>query len=479
MQHDALIDFPRNLSAYPAIPEAPLLDVLQTRIDVDPFNAVATAIFGLAVLHTFVAGWFTGLSHRVQHRHDERFAAQGRPPQPSVAAEVLHFLGEIEVVFGLWSLPLLIAILFFRGWDTAKHYVNDTVNYTEPLFVVVIMALASTRPVVTLAETWLRALARSGRNTPGAWWLVILTVAPLLGSLITEPAAMTIAALLLARQFYDLKPSMTLRYATLGLLFVNVSIGGTLTHFAAPPVLMVARLWEWDTPFMLGHFGWRAVLAILASTTLYYLAFRKEFSALATRRAVPEVEVAAEEAESGQSLLPIPAWVTLVHLGFVAWTVLNAHYPALFIGGFLFFVGFARATSAYQSQLDIKTPLLVGFFLAGLVIHGGLQGWWIQPVLSSLSENGLFWGATVLTAVNDNALITYLATLVPDFSDSLKVAVVEGAVTGGGLTVIANAPNPAGQALLGRFFDDSVSPARLFAAALVPTLLAAAMFRLI
>src|SRR5687768_3303664 len=192
MQHDALIDFPRNLSAYPAMPEAPLLDVIQTRIDVDPFNAIATAIFSLAVLHTFVASWFTGLSHHLQHRHDARFAAQGRAPQPSVAAEALHFLGEIEVVFGLWSLPLLIAILFFRGWDTAKHYVNDTVNYTEPLFVVVIMALASTRPVVTLAETWLRVLARSGRNTPGAWWLVILIVAPLLGSLITEPAAMTI-----------------------------------------------------------------------------------------------------------------------------------------------------------------------------------------------------------------------------------------------------------------------------------------------
>ncbi len=479
MQHDALIDFPRNLSAYPPMPQAPLLDVLQARIDADPFNVIATAIFVMAVLHTFVASWFTGLSHRVQHRHDERFAAQGRAPQPSVAAEALHFLGEIEVVFGLWSLPLLLAIIFFRGWDTAKHYVNDTVNYTEPLFVVVIMALASTRPIVTLAESWLRKLAQLGRSTPGAWWIVILIVAPLLGSFITEPAAMTIAALLLARQFYDLNPSATLRYATLGLLFVNISIGGTLTHFAAPPVLMVARPWNWDTSFMLGHFGWRSAIAIVISTTLYYLAFRKEFATLATRGAVPEIEVAAEEAAAGRALLPIPGWVTLVHLGFVAWTVLNAHYPALFIGGFLFFVGFARATSAYQSQLDIKTPLLVGFFLAGLVIHGGLQGWWIAPVLSSLSENGLFWGATVLTAFNDNALITYLATLVPDFSESLKIAVVEGAVTGGGLTVIANAPNPAGQALLGRFFDDSVSPARLFAAAVVPTLIAAAMFRLI
>ena len=163
----------------------------------------------------------------------------------------------------------------------------------------------------------------------------------------------------------------------------------------------------------------------------------------------------------------------------MAWTVINAHYPALFIGGFLFFLGFARATAAYQSQLDIKTPMLVGFFLAGIVIHGGLQGWWIAPVLSSLSEEGLFWGATILTAFNDNALITKLATLVPNLGEALKVAVVEGAVTGGGLTVIANAPNPAGQALLSRFFDGSVNPLRLFAAAVIPTLIAAAAFRLL
>lgn len=477
--HDALIEFPRNLSAYPALPQQPLLDVLQARIELDPFNAVATAIFMLAVLHTFFASWFTSASHRLQARHDERLAATGQLWRPSVAAEVLHFLGEIEVVFGLWSLPLLAAIIATQGWATATHYVNDTVNYTEPLFVVVIMALASTRPIVTLAESSLRFLARLGKATPGAWWIVILTVAPLLGSFITEPAAMTIAALLLARQFFDLNPSATLRYATLGLLFVNVSIGGTLTHFAAPPVLMVARTWAWDTAFMIGHFGWRSAIAIGISTLTYYLVFRREFRALAAAKTVPDVEIAAEEADLGQSLLPIPVWVTAAHAGFMAWTVLNAHYPALFIGGFLFFVGFARATAAYQSRLDIKTPLLVGFFLAGLVIHGGLQGWWIAPVLSSLPETRLFWGATVLTGFNDNALITYLATLVPDFAEHFKVAVVEGAVTGGGLTVIANAPNPAGQALLGRFFDGSVSPAKLFAAAIIPTLIAAAMFRLI
>ncbi len=477
--HDALIDFPRQLADYPVIPGQPLFDLLRSRIELDPINGVATAIFLLAVVHTFMASRFTAASHRRQARLDARLTAAGLPLRPSIGAELLHFFGEIEVVFGLWALPLIVAITVTHGFDTATHYLNDTVNYTEPLFVVVIMALASTRPVITLAESCLRVLAGLGRSTPGAWWIVILTVAPLLGSFITEPAAMTIAALLLARQFYDLKPSARLRYATLGLLFVNVSIGGTLTHFAAPPVLMVARIWEWNTPFMISHFGWRAAIAIAVSTLVYYVLFRKEFAALASRVAAADVEIAEDEAFRGRALLPVPAWLTVAHLAFMAWTVLNAHYPVLFVGLFLFFIGFARATAPYQSRVDMKTPMLVGFFLAGLVIHGGLQAWWIGPVLSRLSETGLFWGATALTAFNDNALITYLATLVPDLDERLKVAIVEGAVTGGGLTVIANAPNPAGQALLGRFFDGSVSPLGLLAAALVPTLVAAAMFTMI
>lgn len=475
---NTLTEFPRSLDAYPAVAGG-LWDVLAARLQAEPFNAIATAIFVLAVSHTFVAARFSSAAHHVQEASNARLATAGLPWRPSVKAEVLHFFGEIEVVFGLWGLPLMIAIMWSRGWDIAKHYVNDTVNYTEPLFVVVIMALASTRPVVSLAESVLRRVAQLGHCTPAAWWFTILIVAPLLGSLITEPAAMTIAALLLARQFYDLQPSMRLRYATLGLLFVNVSIGGTLTHFAAPPVLMVARTWEWTTPFMLGHFGWRAALAIGVSTLLYWFAFRKEFTSLAARSPMPEVESPSEESAEGQRLLPIPWWVTAVHLAFMAWTVMNAHYPVLFVAGFLFFLGFAKATAAYQSMVDLKTPLLVGFFLAGLVLHGGLQGWWIAPVLSSLGETPLFWGATILTAFNDNALITYLATLVPNLSDSFKIAVVEGAVTGGGLTVIANAPNPAGQALLGRFFDGPIHPLRLLLSALIPTLVAAAAFRLI
>jgi hypothetical protein len=259
---------------------------------------------------------------------------------------------------------------------------------------------------------------------------------------------------------------------------VNVSIGGTFTQFAAPPVLMVARPWGWDMPFMLAHFGWRAAVAILASTLVYYALFRKELRSLASRDPVPDIMAPPPEAAAlGRGVLPIPAWIIIVHVLFIAWTVVNAHYAALFLAGFLFFLGFDRATAAYSTLTEFKTPLLVGFFLAGLVIHGGLQGWWIGPVLSRLTESPLFLGSTLLTAFNDNALITYLATLVPNLDPNLKLAVVGGAVTGGGLTVIANAPNPAGQALLGRFFGGGVHPLYLLAGAAIPTVIAAAAFR--
>jgi hypothetical protein len=474
----AVVVIPRPLESYPSAADQSLAAELAARAQIEPFNALATGVFLLAVLHTFTAVRFTALAHRVQHRHDQQFRAKGRPPVPSVRAEMLHFLGEVEVVFGLWAVVLLAATTASLGWQTATHYVNDTVNYTEPLFVVVIMALASTRPIIGFAESALRLVAGAGGATPAAWWATILTIGPVLGSFITEPAAMTICALLLARQFYDLRPSARLKYATLGVLFVNISIGGTLTQFAAPPVLMVARAWGWDIPFMALNFGWRAVTAIVLSTLVYFVLFRGEFRRLSAMRPVPDVDRPDEEA-NGFALLPVPGWVVAVHLAFMAWTVFNAHYPALFLGGFLFFLGFARATSPYQSRIELKTPLLVGFFLAGLVIHGGLQGWWIAPVLSRLPEVPLFLGATALTAVNDNALITYLATLVPNLGDELKLAVVQGAVVGGGLTVIANAPNPAGQALLGRFFDGAISPVGLLAGALVPTAIAAAVFRLL
>jgi hypothetical protein len=473
--------FPTPLTAYPTTSGEGLLATLAARAAQDPFNVVATAIFLLAIAHTFSAARFASLSHKVQHRHDLRCREEGRPPTPSVRAELLHFFGEVEVVFGLWALVLVAAITVSVSWDAARHYLNDGVNFTEAIFVVVIMALASTRPIVGAVEGALRHVARAGGGTPAAWWLAILTVGPLLGSLITGPAAMTICALLLARQFFDRDPGIRLKYATLGLLFVDVSVGSTLTPFATPPVLMVARPWGWDTPYVLSHFGWRAVLAVLVSNAVYFAIFRRELAALALRPAPPDVDVPEQDASSTHTLplAPVPVWIIAVHALFIAWTVVNARYPVLFVGGFLFFLGFAKATSAYQSQIDLKPPLLVGFFLGGLVIHGGLQGWWIAPLLASLRETPLIFGATVLTAFNDNALITYLATLVPNLSEPMKIAVVQGAVTGGGLTVIANAPNPAGQALLARFFGGAIAPLWLFVAAVLPTVIAILAFRLL
>ncbi len=280
---------------------------------------------------------------------------------------------------------------------------------------------------------------------------------------------MTISALLLGRKFYELKPRPRFAYATLGLLFVNVSVGGTLTHFAAPPVLMVAGKWGWGLHDMLLNFGWKAILGIAIANAIYFLIFRREFRTLA---ATSKSKALHPETET------CPLWITLVHLLFLGWTVFNNHYPTLFIGGFLFYLAFTQATEHHQGELALRPALLVGFFLAGLVVHGGLQGWWIEPLLTRFTEVPLFFGATFLTAFNDNAAITYLASLVPNFSDSLKYVVVAGAVVGGGLTVIANAPNPAGQSLLSKFFPDGVSALRLFLGALLPTIVMAVVFLL-
>jgi len=478
---EAAAEFPLPLHSYADQDMPSVLDILRHRIEVEPFNLVATIIFLLAIIHTFLATKFMHLAHAWRDEHAAKIRARGDTEESaslagakepvSFKAEIMHFLGEVEAIFGIWVVPLLVAMTIFKGWLAAENYVSRSVVFTEPMFVVVIMCIASTRPVLRFAEQSLRMFANLGGGRPAAWWLTIMTIGPLLGSFITEPAAMTICALLLARQFYDLNPSLKFRYATLGLLFVNVSVGGTLTHFAAPPVLMVAAKWSWNTPFMLTHFGWKAVVGIVVANLIYFLAFRREFAAL--RRSTDTHEQPEQWSDRTD---PVPAWVTVKHLAFLGWTVFTAHYPALFIGGFLFFLAFTAATEHHQNPLSLKPALLVGFFLGGLVIHGGLQGWWIGPLLGRLGETSLLLGATGLTAFNDNAAITYLATLVPDFSEGLKYAVVAGAVTGGGLTVIANAPNPAGQSILSRYFRDGVAPLGLALGALPPTVIMGACF---
>lgn len=468
-----IVSFPLPLDFYQckesAIGEMSLWQTLVFRVKESPFNLLSTLIFLFAVLHTFIAPKFSAIAKSIEAKHALNPKMINGKIQVSFIGEMCHFLGEIEAIFGIWAVPLVILIACLFGTGAVTHYFNDVVNFTEPIFVVVIMAIASTRPVLKLAESLLKVIAKIGKCSVKAWWVTILIVAPIFGSFITEPAAMTIAAMLLARQFYILEPSENLRYATIGLLFVNVSIGGTLTHFAAPPILMVAHKWGWTMSYVFSQFGSHAALAIIISTCLYLFVFRKEFKSLQVL-----ADNRAADKSTMLSVAHIPLWVIAVHTFFLAWTVINLHSPSLVIGGLLFFIAFTKSTSHYQYDVSIKSPLLVGFFLAGLVVHGGLQQWWIAPVLSSLNKATLFVGSTILTAFNDNAAITYLASLVPDFLNNhdLQRAVVSGAVTGGGLTLIANAPNPAGQSVLSKYFPGGISAVKLFIAAIVPTIIA-------
>jgi Na+/H+ antiporter NhaD/arsenite permease-like protein len=474
---------PWELTKYADEEQKDLFAKLVGRVKKNPFNLIATIVFVLAILHTFVAAKFASWAHHLDEEHASRSKGIHIDlPEPDAYghthghagtpfSRLLHFFGEVEVIFGLWVIPLMAAIMLFaeKGVKDSIGYVA-TRNFTEPMFVVVIMAIAASKPVIILAEQVLAQVAKLGKGSPAAWWLSILTLGPVLGSFITEPAAMTISAVLLAKQIYRLKPSVAFAYATIGLLFVNVSVGGVLTNFAAPPVLMVASKWGLTISDMLFNYGWRAVIGIVISNLLYFAIFRSEFVRLAANM--------SNEPEATKRYRPIPAWVTGMHLFFMAWTVYFAHDPVLFIGGFLFFIGFMKLTFEHQQGLELRSPILVGFFLAGLIIHGGLQSWWIEPVLLSLGDIPLMIGATVLTSFNDNAAITYLASLVPGFTDSGKYAVLAGAVTGGGLTVIANAPNPAGQSILSKYFEGGVSPLWLAVGALGPTIILGLAFML-
>jgi hypothetical protein len=412
---------------------------------------LATCLFALAVLHTFSVKLFARWAHRF--------------PRGSVPENLLHFLAETEVVFGLWAAVLFVGIASIEGSvEKAVHYIEG-LNYTEPKFVLVVMVVAATRPIVLLAEGVLNAIARLLPTSKGlAFYVSALAVGPLLGSFITEPAAMTLLAIVLKRRYFDRGISRRLAYATLGTLFVNISIGGTLTHFAAPPVLMVASKWEWNTAYMISHFGWRAALSALVSTVGVATIFRRELAS-----------IEPVENRSGR----VPIWLTLLHVIILAAIVVFAHHPDVFFGVFMLFLGLATATREYQDNLKLREGLLVGFFLAGLVTLGSLQEYWLKPLINSLDGSMLYFGATALTAITDNAALTYLGSLVEGLEPGLKYALVAGAVTGGGLTVIANAPNPAGAGILQTskvFQPEGISPLGLFIGALPPTLVAIVFF---
>lgn len=410
-------------------------------------QTLGAILFAVAVLHTFSTRFFERLAH-AQPRH----------------AGIWHLLGEVEIVFGFWALVLMLFMFGIQGQQAAIAYL-DSRQFTEPLFVFAIMVIAGTRPVLEFTGASVRFMARCSPLPPGmSLYFLCLAFLPLLGSFITEPAAMTLAAMMLRDALLAREVSTRLKYATLGVLFVNISIGGTLTPFAAPPVLMVASAWNWDFAFMLTHFGWKAAIAVVVNAGLAMWLFRKELGHMDT----PLVNAPA----------PIPMGIVCVHLLFLVLVVVFGHHPVVFLGLFLFFLGFTTAYPRHQNPLILREALLVAFFLAGLVVLGGQQQWWLEPVLMSLDTDAVFFGAVALTAITDNAALTYLGSLVEGLSSEFQIALVAGAVTGGGLTLIANAPNPAGATILKeKFSDNTIHPLGLLVAALPPTLVAVLAFR--
>jgi hypothetical protein len=411
----------------------------------------ATVIFALAIIHTFLVSKFAHIAHKY--------------PEGSVGENFFHFMAEVEAVFGIWAGLFLGIVLITDGINAPVEYL-ESMNFTEPGFVFVIMAMAGTRPVIKLAEKIIISISKLiPLPRKMAFYFTALVIGPVLGSFITEPAAMTVTAIILLKNFYTKEMSTKFKYATIGLLFVNISIGGTLSHFAAPPVLMVAGKWGWGLGHMISNFGYKAVIACIISALTISFLFKKELTG--------EFEL---RPDNTSKMLP-PWWVTTIHVVFLGLVVLTAHHMVVFMGLFLFFLGFTVVTQEFQDEVQVKASLMVGFFLGGLIILGTPQKWWLQPLISSLGDQVLFFGSTALTGITDNAALTYLGSLV-DLTDSAKYYLVAGAVSGGGLTVIANAPNPAGYGILKDSFGvDGISPLGILKGALFPTLVALLCFQ--
>lgn len=414
---------------------------------------LGTLFFALAVVHTFLVGRILAWSHHY--------------PKNSLMNNLLHLFGEIEAVFAIWAALFMAIYIAIEGWGPAIHY-QESLDFIEPFFIFAIMVICSTRPILTAARQGIlsvSSLIQKIFKTPAVLTdlVVLLIIGPLSGSFITEPAAMTVTAYLLNSMLQ--KESSKLIYALIAVLFVNVSIGGALTPFAAPPILMVASKWQWDFTFIITHFGWKSAFAVTVNAVGLILIFRKTLSeSCITLRDV--------EKRIGNSHAPIPWGVIAIHLIFLAGVVVTSHHKNAFLGIFLLFLGVAAVTSRHQDQLRLKEGLLVSMFLGGIIQFGAFQKWWLAPLLSSMSDILLFKGAVALTAITDNAALTYLGSQVEGLSEASKYALVGGAIAGGGLTIIANAPNAAGYSILSQKFPGGIKPLNLLIAALAPTAVA-------
>ena len=296
-------------------------------------------------------------------------------------------------MFGFWGIVLVLAMVAMAGGAHALAYAESR-NYTEPLFVFVVMVMAASRPILMTVVRAVDLLAGMlPVATPIATTWLCLAAIPLLGSLITEPAAMTIAALMMAPSVFAPHIPERVKYLALGVLFVNVSIGGTLTSYAAPPVLMVATTWQWDSAWMLSQFGWKAAIATLVNATLATWVLRRH---LTSAPPAPAEAIAVAK---------VPFLVVVWHLALLAGVVVLVHHPWRLMG--LFHVpGFTQAYERYQSPLILREALLVA---------SSRRVWWCSrdaalvaaTIVSGLAARALLRPARA-DRDHDNAALTYL-----------------------------------------------------------------------
>ena len=220
-----------------------------------------------------------------------------------------------------------------------------------------------------------------------------------------------------------------------------------LTHFAAPPVLMLARAWGWDLSYVLAtSAGARCWLFRLDAGV--FPGFRRQ---LGTSRIAPRRRTRT----SRRTRVRLPPGCYRCRRG--SRPSMSRSWPgpwspprnrALRRG---FLISLFRESDGGLREPDGPEGSADGrIFLGGLVIDGGLQAWWIGPVLSRLSEATVPGGEGAHRSTTRPDHLPRVARA--ESARYAEPAVVAGAVTGGGLTVIANVPNPAGQALLARFY---------------------------
>lgn len=373
-------------------------------------SRMGTAFFAAAVVHSLLSSkihvWFSGLAKR-------------RP-------RLIHWLSEIELIFGLWTLPLFLVFVLNGQGDTLIQYLRS-IHYFEPVLVFCVFIVAGSRPVLAIVGRLVYAIGKAIANlarvpTKFAELFVVLAICPLVGSVITEPAAMAVAAPMLSNMIQ--KRDQNLLYILVALLFVNVSIGGALTNFAAPPILMVARPWGWSTPDVYMLFGTHSIMATILTTLLTLILLNRRIS---------------------NAIGPLPTQK-------IDWKKMRI-FP-----------------------LRYKEAGLIALFLTSLLVFGPFQTWWVQPVLTTIDGRLLYGAATLLTGIVDNAALTYLGAQVPNLSDESKYYLVAGAISGGGLTLIANAPNIIGLNLLKQHFPNGFDSKKLLVSAIPPTLLVGLIF---